>query len=325
MTSLATRADCGRCSAALELGDLRCAVCGLSAPDHLSSIEQLRVTAVRCQNCGAGMRYDVAAAAPRCAFCGSETKLETQADPVEEAEAQLPFRVTPAEARTQLDRFLRRRSFFRPGDLATAATLETLRPLYWPAWLCDARAAVSWTADSDAGAGRASWAPHAGHLEHEFKDVLIPASRGLTLAECRALAPRFRIAKGAIEPVGNAPEGTVFERFEATRSAARRIVVDALEGEAVAHLQQGVIPGKRFRKVKAELLLQGLRSKRVLLPTYVLAYRYRERLYRVLIHGQDAEHVLGKAPRSGWKVFLAAVLATAAAAAAAVLLRLLMR
>ncbi|MDQ3262606.1 MAG: zinc ribbon domain-containing protein [Myxococcota bacterium] len=319
-------APCVRCHSSLELGDLRCAVCGLAAPvATLAAPTRAQTTAVRCGDCGAGMRYSVEVAAPRCAFCGSQTQLETQADPVEEPEGQVAFRVTPFQAREQLKHFLGRRSFFRPSDLATAATLETLRPLYWPAWWCSARATVSWAADSDAGNGRSSWAPHAGRTEFDFREVLIPGSRGLTLAECRALATRFNLAKGGLQPVGEAPEGTVFERFEATRSAARKLVVDALEEDARQRLQQGVIPGGRFRKVKVALLLQGLRSRRILLPTYVLAYRYRDKLYRVLIHGEDVEHVIGKAPRSGWKVFLVTLLSVAGAAAAAILLRMLIR
>lgn len=320
---IASVAPCARCRSPLEAGDLRCAVCALAAPALPGgALAAARSTAVRCSGCGAGMRYVVEAAAPRCAFCGAQTQVETQADPVEEPQAQLCFEVDPAEARARLGKFLAQRTFFRPGDLATAATLDSLRPLYWPAWLCSATAEASWAADSDAGGHRAAWAPHAGAKELKFTGFLVPASKGLSLAECRALLPRFRCEAQRRQPVGGGPEGTLHERFEATRSAARRMVVDALEEGAKDQLRAGVIPGTRFRKVAVELLLRGLSSERLLLPTYVLAYRYRSRVYRVLVHGQDPEHVIGQAPRSPWKVALVAV---AVAALVAVVLRLLIR
>ena len=65
-----------------------------------------------------------------------------------------------------------------------------------------------------------------------------------------------------------------------------------------------------------------MHTRRVAVPTYVLAYRYRSRLYRVLVHGQRAELVLGKAPVSPFKV---ALVALAVAAALALLLLLLAR
>lgn len=318
-----TVAPCARCHSPLEAGDLRCAVCALATPALPgNALVAARSTAIRCSQCGAGMRYSAEAAAPTCAFCGARTQVETQADPVEEPEAQLRFEVPPAEARARLERFLARRTFFRPADLASAATLESLRPLYWPAWLCRATAEVSWAADSDGGARRSAWAPHAGTGELAFDAFLVPASKGLSLGECHALLPRFRCDAGRRQPVGEGPEGTVHERFEATRSAARRIVVGALEEEAKDQLRAGIIPGSRFRNVAVELLLRGLSSERLLLPTYVLAYRYRSRVYRVLVHGQDPDHVIGEAPRSPWKV---ALVAFAVAAAVALALGLLTR
>jgi len=297
----ATALACARCSAELEVGDLRCAVCGLPSPDaQARALAAPRTNAVRCSNCGAAVSYDAAAGAPKCAFCASEMKLERQADPVEEAEATVPFSVSPFDAKGALSRWLGSRGFFRPGDLASGSALEEIRPLLWPAWICSAGALVSWTADTNVGSGRAEWAPCAGQAEMELGELLIPASRGLTLKECRALSPGFRLAeaKGEIAP----PPGTVTERFEATRSAARRIIVEGLGDAARERIEREAVPGTRHRKVKVELLLRSLRSRRVALPTYALAYRYREKLYRVLVHGQDAALVTGKAPVSAWRV-----------------------
>lgn len=44
-------------------------------------------------------------------------------------------------------------------------------------------------------------------------------------------------------------------------------------------------------------------------PAYVIAYRYRGRLYRTVISGQDAGCIIGNAPRSVAKVILVIALA----------------
>src|SRR5262249_9282351 len=111
----------------------------------------------RCDRCGAALTYSAEAQGSRCAFCGSVTRLEQPADPLETAAEFLPFRVPLQTAHAALGGWLRSRGFFRPSDLASAARLENLRPLFWCAWLFDADALVSWTADSDAGSGRSPW------------------------------------------------------------------------------------------------------------------------------------------------------------------------
>jgi len=64
------------------------------------------------------------------------------------------------------------------------------------------------------------------------------------------------------------------------------------------------------------VILRKLVTRRYSFPAYVLAYRYQDRLYRVVICGQDARRVIGSAPYSIPKIIL--VVAGAAAALLAV-------
>ncbi len=52
------------------------------------------------------------------------------------------------------------------------------------------------------------------------------------------------------------------------------------------------------------VLLHALETRRLALPSYVLAYRYKGRSYRAVVHGQDASHVTGTAPIAWGKVAL---------------------
>jgi hypothetical protein len=66
------------------------------------------------------------------------------------------------------------------------------------------------------------------------------------------------------------------------------------------------------------VLVTDLRSEPVLVPVWINAYRWKERVFRFLVNGQTGE-IVGKAPRSGLKAALA-VLAILAAAAGIFLL-----
>lgn len=299
---------CARCNGPLEHGDLRCAVCGLSAPATPEAPSQQPAQVVRCTECGAAVSYSAEVQAPKCRFCGAITRLEQPTDPIDQASFLLAFSVTPDQAHEALRRWMSTLGFFRPSDLARTAMVEGLHPLWWAGWLVNADAQVSWTADSNADTWRSAWAPHAGQAPLSFRNLLVSASRGLSLDEARTLAPHFDIQRAA--PVAQredqqlGPPGATLEQFDTQRSAARKIISDSIAGRASEVLQNGHIPGSRFRNVHVAVLLRALETRRVALPSYVLAYRYNGRSYRAVVHGQDARCVTGQAPISWSKVAL---------------------
>lgn len=304
-------APCARCATPLETGDLRCAICGqASASDAAAAPEHALAAVLRCEQCGAAVAYSPEAQGAKCAFCAAVMRLEQPEDPIESAEAMLPFTVAPAAAQATLRAWMRTLGFFRPGNLATRATVDSLRPLFWAASIFDARALVTWAADSDAGSGSASWAPHAGEARMDFAAVLVPATRGLRRDESRFLTRYFDLSTATA--LRDPPPGAVVERFDVQRSVARAIVADAVRATAVDRLQRGTIPGSRFRNVHASVLLKGLVTRRVAMPTYVLAYRYGGKVYRAVVHGQDARCISAVAPYSVGRIVLVVLAAIAA-------------
>jgi hypothetical protein len=57
--------------------------------------------------------------------------------------------------------------------------------------------------------------------------------------------------------------------------------------------------------LKVNVRLEGLSSSPVLLPVWIMAYRYREQVYRFLVNGQTGK-ATGQAPVS-WKKVVAAI------------------
>lgn len=297
---------CARCQVVLEAGDLRCPVCALTTQAPAVA-RPVGASILRCDRCGAAVAYDAQRRVPRCAFCGASMRVETPTDPPEHASHGIDFHVTAEQAGQSLRAWLGTLGFFRPRDLASEAVLATLTPLLFCAWFVDADAWVSFAADSDAGAGRSAWAPHAGQLGMTFRALLVPASRGLSTTECARLACGYDVRH--LRDLTAPPAGVLVEQFDLQRSLARQRVTDALLATAAQRLQQEhVIPGGRYRNVRVAALLRGLTTHRVVLPAYVLAYQYRGKVYRAIVHGTDARLTFGDAPLS-WRTILGITLA----------------
>lgn len=307
---MTNRSACARCATPLEPGDLRCCICGLTAPVEEASLGRPVAKILRCTECGAAVAYAAEVGAPRCAFCAAVMKVEEPSDPVEQTDLYLPFHVSPDQAHDLLRGWLGSLGFFRPSDLAKVSALESLKAIWWAGWIVDADALVSFAADSNAGARRSAWAPHAGQTRLRFENLLVSASRGLTLTETTRLTPYYNLATAAREPRGPS-QGALIEQFEAQRSAARRVLVEAIQGTAAARLTQGHIPGSSFRNVHVAVVLHGFTTRRAALPSYILAYRYRDKVYRAIVHGQEGRCVFGEAPYSIGKIALVIALVLA--------------
>ena len=300
-------AVCDGCESPLEPGDLRCSICGKAAPASRSAQQTTVVTVLRCKGCGAAVAYDPKKQAPACAFCDSEFAVETIEDPMEQTQGYLPFTVRPDDAAAALKTWLGSLGWFRPSDLLSASKLTELKPLWWVAWVFDADAKITWAADSNYGSRRSSWAPHSGATKVQFERILASASRGLSSHEVNGITGGLQMHSVRDEPEG-ATDATI-ERFDVQRSQARRQVAAALDAMAEGHVRQHEIPGSKFRNVKVSVVVEGLVTHRLSLPAYVLAYRYKDQLYRVVICGQNVRYIVGKAPYSAVKIFLTAFIA----------------
>ncbi|MGD8441278.1 MAG: zinc ribbon domain-containing protein [Holophagae bacterium] len=304
---------CSRCDSVIADDDLRCPICHLPTPPaRTADLPETTIEILRCSGCGAAMTYDVAKRAAACAFCGSVLSVERPTDPIEEAHLLAPFTIDRDRARDAFRGWLGSLGWFRPGDLRSAATLETIQPLHWVAWTFDARAQLSWAADTDHGARRADWAPHTGEVDLDYDDVVVPATRGLTRDEVARLLPSYDL--GSLNRASDDAVDTTVERFDVSRSVARGRLIEAVERLARRRLAECHLPGTRFRNLATSTVLRSLAARRIGLPAWVLAYRYKGRLYRAVLSGQDASCLDGTAPYSALKIAAVAVGAATALA-----------
>jgi len=298
---------CVACGGLVDSDDLFCPNCGREVPDHRADeTTKLNLGAKNygCKNCGASMVYDAKVKSLKCPFCGSLDLFEDGTKGILSPEIVLPFTFHHGEAESRLKAWLGV-GFWRPNDLQSAASLTELRGVLVPFWIFNANVETHWTADTNQvpfGA-MAPWRPISGYRQGKYADVWIPASEGLATKELFAVYP-FDATKGV--PPGRADlSDTPVEQFSLARKYARPLLQSWLEsGEAGAI--QGEIGGS-LRNVKVNVLMRDTDASAALAPVYVMAYRYRDRLYRFVLNGQSGR-ATGTAPVSVSKIVGAVVL-----------------
>jgi len=304
MSDLLTK--CNVCGALLDEEDLFCSECGTEAPLRASSSEGPLATRQTthnfvCQGCGASMSYDARAGALRCPFCGSES-LAQQDDAKEIApRSVIPFRSSKETADEQLRVWLRK-GFWRPGDLSEQALIVAMQPVLVPYWVFAADTHTFWTADSGAVPWTASgsWMPVGGEHHGHYDQILVGTSSALTPAEMAALGD-FDLS-AAVPPDQIDLNSITYERFNVPRKYARPIARQGLEAQERAACA-GYVTGKS-RNLKVNVRITELTSFPILVPVWIMAYRYRDQVFRFLCNGQTGQST-GKAPISYKKIGVA--------------------
>ena len=147
-------------------------------------------------------------------------------------------------------------------------------------------------------------------------NVVVPATRALRLEEVVDLGA-YDVGAAQEEPLF----GVTGEDFGVTRSSARALILEGLQNDTVAELSLRM-KGRELRRPKVEVMLTGLLTRRLLLPAWVMSYRYANKKFRVIIHGQRPWVVVGTSPISVWRV--AAALASALGLVAVLIILLML-
>lgn len=305
---------CEVCQSLLDEEDLFCANCGTEAPRSDRQAEaaadgsRLSTHNFECAGCGASMSFDAGAGTLKCPFCGS-TRMEKQADARTLAPRRVaPFVLTQQQAVAAMRQWLGR-GFFRPGDLSREAAIVEMTAVYVPYWVFEARTHTFWTADTSQTPAGASgdWFPLAGEHRGDYSGLLVGASGALSPHETSAIGP-FDLA-AAVPPEEVDLDSVIVERFGVARKYARPLARQGLERLEAREVARRYVPG-RSRNVHVNVRVEGLSSEPVLLPVWIMAYRYQDRLYRFLVNGQTGR-ATGQAPTSWRKILLVAGLVLA--------------
>jgi hypothetical protein len=299
---------------------------------RLAEPEQVEALAVTCEGCGATTTLGVNVTADRCAFCDAPLVDQRRTLRQLRPQALLPFALEKKDARARFLEWLSGR-WFAPGDLARRASADGLDGVYIPFWTYDCETSTAyagqrgdWYFETETYSAvedgrtvtrtrqvrRTRWRARSGRVAVSFDDLLVLASESLPRAITERLEPWDL---GALVPYDDA-------YLAGFRAECYRIGLEegferarALMAPAIDSAIRGDIGGDEQRILDAQTRYAEVTFKHVLLPVWLSAYRYRDRVYRFVINARTGE-VQGERPYSIPKILLFSVLVVAALLAA---------
>lgn len=334
---------CKRCGASLAFAPgtsaLACPYCGeqnaiaaakaviheLDYQAHLAKAAESQDTVDRivskCDSCGAEVQFPDNVTSHKCPFCAEPVVAARESAKALRPRSVLPFKLDARAALASYRKWLASR-WFVPSDLKRSTRVEDrFNGVYLPYWTYDAKAHTRYTGargehyyvttsytDSEGRRQtrrerRTRWYPAAGLVHDVFDDVLVPASTSLPQNELDKLEP------------WDLPELAPYDDAFLAGFRAESYTVDLPAGFAGACVKmEPKIRASIRRDIGGDVqqihTMQTSHSevtfKHLLLPVWVATYRYKKRLFRVLVNARTGE-VIGKRPYSWIKISVAII------------------
>jgi hypothetical protein len=319
---------CAACGSPVDDGDAFCNACGTPQPTRRPAatdvVDEPPPRVFRCENCGAEVQVDSSQRSYTCAFCESTYVIELPAD---RAQRQRPefvigFAITAEQAAEKFDKWIKAGGWFRPGDLRQAKVEERLRGVYLPFWsfsmLAQSRFSASigeyWyrtetyttvqngkTVTRTRQVRETEWWPLSGKHHRYYSGYLVSGSRGLPQRYADSIQPFQTAALKRYQPYFLA--GWLAEEYSIEREEAEQRCREEFQRWAQKHVQ-AFLPGDTSSGLVCETEFSDINSDLILLPVYLLTYRYGDNLYRFLINGQTGR-LHGEKPLSWQRIALA--------------------
>jgi DNA-directed RNA polymerase subunit RPC12/RpoP len=279
-----------------------------------------RSSQVRCAACNAIVLLEDKVATDKCPYCSSH--LENKPEAAEEMimpEGVIPFAIAHRDAIGSYERWLAG-LWFAPSALRQFATLGQLAGIYVPYWTFDSMTYTHYTGqrgedytdtesytETDAqgqtvtrtrNVNKTRWYAVSGEVRHFFDDVCICASQGVP--EEYAPMPRPSDLKKLVGFRDEYLSGFKTERYTVGPKEGfeqAKVIMDS----KIRELCTRDIGGDHQRLETVRTQHVGVTFKHILLPLWLASYRYREKIFRVLVNGQTGE-VRGDRPYSSLKI-----------------------
>lgn len=270
----------------------------------------------KCPGCGATVTFPAPQTAGECPFCATSIVSEPRsAEPWVAPEGVLPFGNTRQTATEAIKRWLATR-WLAPNALKKFARQEKIQGVYLPFWTFDAhtvspysgaRGEHYWETQSYTDRQgrrqtrrvmRTRWYPASGTVERWFDDVLVPATESLPRARLAALEPWDL---GAAKPFDPAfLSGFKAQRYQLDTAAGFEEAKGIMAATILLDVRRD-IGGDEQQVHQVKTSYAAITYKYLLLPVWVSAYRFREKVYQVMVNARTGE-VQGDRPYSPFKV-----------------------
>ena len=329
---------CPLCGAPNDSYAAHCTQCGGALLDEQVSqgtVATPRILAFQCDGCGSHLSCAPSERAVRCPFCDSPYVVERASDDATPTpDLVVPFAIEKAAADAAFHTWLGT-GWFRPGDLMRRAERDGTLGIYIPCWMFSALAHSQFSAEigehwyetvtetyttTENGkqvtktrtkqVRHTEWFRLTGRHHRFYSQEVVSGSKGLADAELVRVLPID--SKGARRYRAAYLSGWLAEEASVDREAAWPRANERFESKERANVS-AFLPGDEARGLKVATELHRISGSLVLLPIWLVTYRYRDKPYRFLMNGQTGK-LTGKGPLS-WPRIVAAALGAVALAA----------
>jgi len=314
------------CSHCGYIEQMRTIVSGKSSEEFEFTLETMEKAArgwgeerqeLECQSCGARTTLRKENLTHTCPFCGSNKVIQREAAQDNlRPRFVIPFKITASECQQVAKKWLGS-SWMTPAGLKRLENMDAFTPVYLPFWTFDAASTAAWKAEVghtrteryyDASSKtwrtrtRIDWRWESGRVQLSFDDLPVPGTRRLSALhlnkvrnfELRQLAPYTPEYLAGFQALSY--DIPLESAWEIGRQEMREQTRKACHNQASTNL---------VRNFSMTLDFSDESWRFVLLPVYVSAYRYNEKVYQALVNGQVGS-VSGQRPVDWLKVWLVA-------------------
>ncbi len=275
---------------------------------------------VQCDSCGATTTFDQNVVSSTCAFCASPmVAKQGQSNKQIEPKALIPFKIDGKKSAELLRHWLTK-LWWAPTDLKQQARQTgKLAGMYIPYWTYDVSTHARYTGergddysdteyytDSDGKSQtrtvtKTSWSSVTGDVSHFFDDVLVVATQSLSEKDIDELEP-WRLTE--LMPYDDKfIAGFRSETYQLDVKTGFETSKKKMEIVLREKILKNIGGDKqRIHSINTEY--NDIKFKHILLPIWISAYRYADKVYRFMINGQTGK-VQGERPYSRIKITLA--------------------
>lgn len=346
--------SCTSCGAELKYApgtkSLKCDYCGneneipqpeteieeLTFEEHLKqqgSLSEMDMHVVKCEKCGASSTLDPKLRSASCPYCATPLIISSAHDETMiRPGSLLPFRIGIKEAYAEFKKWAGK-LWFAPNNLKKSSLgTDMFKGIYLPYWTFDADTSSSYTGQrgdyyyvtesyqttvngksvtKTRRVRKTKWSFASGRVKRLFDDVLAAASRSLPEKYLYALEPWD--LENLVPFDEKYLSGFITERYRIELSEGFDIVKNIMDGVIRQDIRRD-IGGDEQRIMTVNTSHKDITFKHILLPVYISAFKFRDKLYRFMVNARTGE-VQGERPYSAVKITLAVIAALAIIAA----------
>lgn len=325
---------CEGCGASMtfdpETGMLKCAYCGNTRKIEFTRDCKERdfsefdkdekwtgaLSSVSCPNCGAVEIYSENDVAKICPFCKTPMVLDKGQLKGVKPNVIVPFKIKAEQALKECKDWIKRR-LFAPSKFKKSINFESVKGIYYPVWTFDS----SVTTDYDGVLGKTVTKTRRNNGKTETyttTEYFHVSGEVFDMFDDVTVNGGSFIADSDVDKIGFSQSDYVdySDEFLAGFSATGYTVKpqDAwrkAENKMKEYIQREIMQkhnADTVRYLDMDLEHEGRSFKYMLVPFYVSAVKWKDKIYKQIIRGTGGQKVTGKTPISPLKVTIAVLL-----------------